>query len=76
MSEINCDQIERSNFYLVGTIKEKLSEIRKVENQWLWKDEEDEGLGKDDYDFDSFCLVMAVSGLYKDLQTFYHGGRT
>jgi len=47
-SEINCDQIERSNFCLVGTIKEKLSEIRKVENQWLWKDEEDEGLEKDD----------------------------
>jgi hypothetical protein len=21
-------------------------------------------------------LVMAVSGLYKDLETFYHGGRT
>jgi hypothetical protein len=33
----------------------------------LRKDEEDEGLRKDDYDPHSFYLVMAVLSLYKDL---------
>ena len=48
MSEINCDQIEGSNFCMIGTLKKKMSKIRKAKNQWLWKNKEEEGLGKDD----------------------------
>ena len=54
-----------------GHVRDNESWKSMIEKRWRrW------GVGKRLLGSDSFSLFIAISGLYKDLQTFYNGGRT